>query len=407
VAVLALPSLLAADTVTLPAVTSLPVGSAASPFFSDVRVFNTSYTESVSVTAVYRCFLGACPAVAPQASFVLGARESRAFDDMILSTFNAPSTAGAVEFTSAGESVRVTSRLYSPAAGGGTNGMFIPGMKVFQAYAVSVLTGLSNGVFRTNIGVYNGNDVGVTATIRVFNGTASLGSLTVSLGPRSGMQINRIFDAVGQAGLVTTNAHAVVESSDPAARLFTYAAVIDNATADSSFVAGDEDVAEFGPVGTATPPPPAPTPTRTAAPPTPTPTPTPTELAPEPSETPTPTVTPSPPAATPTPTSTSGPSATVVSLVGLQFQWSFDGGGSNFTMQVGRTYQLRMTTDDVIHGFSGIPALGLSGATLSSSTEAVIRTASPTAANVGVHPFECDFFCGAGHPFFGTIQVVP
>ncbi|HVE66216.1 MAG TPA: hypothetical protein VNC59_06515, partial [Thermoanaerobaculia bacterium] len=44
-----------ADTVTLPAVTSLPVGSAASPFFSDVRVFNTSYTAPVSVTAVYRC----------------------------------------------------------------------------------------------------------------------------------------------------------------------------------------------------------------------------------------------------------------------------------------------------------------------------------------------------------------
>src|SRR5687767_14572170 len=186
---LLVPFALFADTVTLPAVTSLPVGSAASPFFSDVRVFNTSYTAPVSVTAVYRCFLGACPAVGPQSSFVLGPRESRAFDDMILSTFNSQATAGAVEFASAGESVRVTSRLYSPAAGGGTNGMFIPGMKVTQAYAVSVLTGLSNGLFRTNIGIYNGNDVGVTATIRVFNGTAPLGSQTVNMGPRSGTQI--------------------------------------------------------------------------------------------------------------------------------------------------------------------------------------------------------------------------
>ena len=76
-------------------------------------------------------------------------------------------------------------------------------------------------------------------------------------------------------------------------------------------------------------------------------------------------------------------------------------------MRVGRTYELRMTTDDVIHGFSGIPALGLSGATLSSSTVPVVRFASPTAAHVGVHPFECDFFCGVGHPFSGTIQVVP
>ena len=130
--------------------------------------------------------------------------------------------------------------------------MFIPGMKVTQAYAVSVLTGLSNGLFRTNVGVYNGNDVGVTATIRLFNGATQLGTQTVNLGPRSGTQINRIFDAVGQGGLVTTNAHAVVESSSASAPLFTYGAVIDNATADSSFVAGDADIpAPAGPGPTA------------------------------------------------------------------------------------------------------------------------------------------------------------
>ena len=42
---------LAAETVTLPAAASLPPGSAAAPFFSDVRVFNTSYATPVSVTA--------------------------------------------------------------------------------------------------------------------------------------------------------------------------------------------------------------------------------------------------------------------------------------------------------------------------------------------------------------------
>jgi len=67
------------NTLTLPAVTSLPVGAAASPFFSDVRVFNTSYTTSANVTAVYRCFLGSCPASAPQITFTLAPRESRAF----------------------------------------------------------------------------------------------------------------------------------------------------------------------------------------------------------------------------------------------------------------------------------------------------------------------------------------
>jgi hypothetical protein len=240
-ALLLAPPLLS-ETLTLPAVTSLPVGAAASPFFSDVRVFNTSYTSPVSVKAVYRCFLGACPGAAPQVTFTLSPRESRPFDDMISSAFNAPSTAGAVEFSSSGSSVRVTSRLYSPVVGGGTNGMFVPGMENSEAHAVSVLTGLSNGLFRTNIGVYNGNDTGVAATIKLYNGSTLLGTQTVNLGPRSGTQVNRIFDAVGQAGMTTTNAFAVVAADNPNADLFTYAAVIDNATADSSFVSGAEDV---------------------------------------------------------------------------------------------------------------------------------------------------------------------
>jgi hypothetical protein len=242
-ALLLAPPLLS-ETLTLPAVTSLPVGAAASPFFSDVRVFNTSYTASVSVTAVYRCFIPQpCSAAGRSVTFVLGPRESRAFDDMIASAFNAPVTAGAVELTSSGDLIRVTSRLYSPAAGGGTNGMFVPGLKNSEAHAVSVLTGLSNGAFRTNIGVFNRDDSGVNATIKLYDGTTLLGTQPVTLGPHSGTQINRIFDAVGQAGRTTTNAFAVVAADNPNADLFTYAAVIDNATADSSFVSGVEDVA--------------------------------------------------------------------------------------------------------------------------------------------------------------------
>jgi hypothetical protein len=240
VLLLAPPLVLSAEMLTIPAVTSLPVGSAASPFFSDVRVFNTSYTSPVSVTAVYRCFLGACPATAPQVTFTLSPRESRAFDDMILATFNAASSAGAVELTSSGSDVRVTSRLYSTAPMP-TVGMFIPGLRNSEAHSVSVLTSLSNGAFRTNIGVYNGEDSGVVVTIRLFNGATQLGSHVVTLGPRSGTQINRIFDVVGQATLVTTNAHAVVETSDPNAEVFSYAAVIDNATTDPIFVIGAED----------------------------------------------------------------------------------------------------------------------------------------------------------------------
>jgi hypothetical protein len=324
-----------AEMLTLPAVTSLPVGAAASPFFSDVRVFNTSYTSSVSVTAVYRCFLGACPGTAPQVTFVLGARESRAFDDMIFSSFGAASTAGAVEFTSSGDSVRVTSRLYSPVAAGGTNGMFVPGMKSSQAHGVSVLTGLSNGLFRTNVGVYNGNDAAVGATIKLFNGSALLGTQAVQLGPRSGTQINRIFDAVGQGGLVTTNAYAVVESGSSGVDLFTYAAVIDNATSDSSFVSGEEDL-------------------------------------PAPAE-----------------------QAITINVKA----WDFSPGGPNsppLVLAAGTTYVLTFHnvdssgTTNPRHGFSGISDLGLPGTDdISPGHDVTLPPFTPQAFHRGTHPFIC------------------
>jgi hypothetical protein len=321
------PILLSAETLTLPAAASLPAGSAVSPFSSDVRVFNTSYASPVSVTAVYRCFLGACPGAAPLVTFTLAPRESRAF--------NAPSSAGAVEFSSSGNSVRVTSRLYSPMAGGGTNGMFVTGMKPSQAYAVSVLTSLSNGLFRTNIGVYNGNDTGVAATIRLYDGSSLLGTQMITLAPRSGAQVNRIFDALGQAGRTTTNAVAVVESSNASVPLFTYAAVIDNTTADSSFVSGAED-----------------------------------ERGPEPQ--------------------------TITVNVKA---WDFSPGGPNsppLVLSVGTTYILVFHnvdspgTPNPRHGFSGISDLGLSGTDdISPGHDVTLAPFTPQPFQRGTYPFLC------------------
>src|ERR1700720_1068726 len=88
------------DTVTLPAVASI-VGGA--PFFSDVRVFNTSYASGLNVTAAYHCFIPSpCAAGIPQIAIALAPRESKSFDDMVANAFAAPNTAGGVEFTFSG-----------------------------------------------------------------------------------------------------------------------------------------------------------------------------------------------------------------------------------------------------------------------------------------------------------------
>src|SRR4029453_12604648 len=96
---------LRADRVTLPAAASLVGGN---PFFSDVRVFNTSYTSSLDVTATYRCFIGSavasCPGTAPVLTFTLAPREARAFNDMVASAdgFDTHDTAGGGGFDFSG-----------------------------------------------------------------------------------------------------------------------------------------------------------------------------------------------------------------------------------------------------------------------------------------------------------------
>ena len=126
---------LAADTVTLPVAASV-VGAGGVPFVSDVRVFNTSYTDVLTVTAVYR-FNG------QTAQFQLAAREAKGFDDICASLFSSPGSLGAVEFTSAGATAGtlvVSSQLRSPVAGGGFVGMFIPGLPATAARASSALS---------------------------------------------------------------------------------------------------------------------------------------------------------------------------------------------------------------------------------------------------------------------------
>jgi hypothetical protein len=259
--------------------------------------------------------------------------------------------------------------------------MFVPGLPSSAASVVSVLTSLVNGPSRTNVGVYNPNGITVTATIRLFDGGVLLGTTSAVLGPHAVTQINNIYVVLGFGSLVRTDGYATVEASDGQSRLFTYAAEADNASKDLILIIGAKDVpapAGFHP----------PTPTSGTAAPTPTLTPTPTPTA---------------------------PASIIVNLVATRFKWSFDGGGSNFTMHVGQSYELHISDADVpidaAHGFSGIPALGLSAQGLASNPPATpfVVTVKPTAGQIGTFPFDCNnSACGSGHlGMDGSIQVAP
>jgi len=345
-----------AETVTLPVAASV-TGAGGVPFVSDVRVFNTSYTEVLTVTAVYR-FNG------QTAQFQLAAREAKGFDDICVSLFSSPGSLGAVEFTSGGAAAGtlvVSSQLRSPVSGGGFVGMFIPGLPSSAARAVTVLTGLVNGDSRTNVGVYNPNEKAVTATIRLFDGPVLLGATSVSLGAHGVTQVNNIYGAVGFGSLVRTDGYATVESGDEGSPLFTYAAQADNKSRDLILVVGAPDVAAppgFNP------------PTATPASPT--------------------------PSRTPTPTPGSSTQTITINVKA----WDFNPGGPvspALVLKVGTTYRLVFHNVDTpgttnpLHGFSGISDLGLPGNDdiELGKPDFVIPSFTPQSFQRNSYPFTC------------------
>ena len=355
--------LIGAETVTLPVAASV-TGVGGVPFVSDVRVFNTSYTDVLNVTAVYR-FNG------QTAQFQLAAREAKAFDDVCVSLFSTPGSLGAVEFSSAGAagSLVVSSQLRSPVSGGGFVGMFVPGLPSSAAHAVTVLTGLVSGDSRTNVGVYNPNDTAVTATIRLYDGPVLLGTKTVGLSGHAVTQTGHIYAEVGFGSLVRSNGYATVESDNPGAPLFTYAAEADNRSGDLILIVGTADVAApagFNP----------PTPTATV--------------------TPTLTPTPIPQSPTPTPTIPSGTQTITINVKA----WDFSPGGPvspPIVLQVGTTYRLVFhnvdtpQTTNPRHGFSGISDLGLPGSDNIEfgKPDFVIPSFTPQAFQRNAYPFAC------------------
>jgi hypothetical protein len=349
--------------VTLPVAASV-TGVGGVPFVSDVRVFNTSYADVLTVTAVYR-FNG------QTRQFQLAAREAKAFDDICVSLFSTPGSLGAVEFTSTGAagSLVVSSQLRSPVTGGGFVGMFVPGLPSSAAHAVTVLTGLASGDSRTNIGVYNPNDSAVTATIRLYDGAVLLGSKSVGLVAHAVTQTGHIYNEVGFGSLVRSNGYATVESDNPAAPLFTYAAEADNRSGDLILIVGTVDSvapAGFNP----------PTPTASV----------------------TPTLTPTPSPQSPTPTATP-PSGTQTITINVK-AWDFSPGGPvspAIVLKVGTTYRLVFhnvdtpQTTNPRHGFSGISDLGLPGNDNIEFGKAdfVIPSFTPQAFQRNAYPFAC------------------
>jgi hypothetical protein len=224
--------------VTLPAAASLH-GAPPTFFHSDVSVFNPSATQTATVTARYRCFTGACGNAVQ--TFTVPPRQMRVFEDIVGTLFGATETGGAVEFSGG---VLVDSRLYTPSRPAPTTGMYVPGLPPGEAYAEAVLTSLSYSAnlstgFRTNVGVYNGNDVAQTVTFTLYDPQGvQIGQTSQLVPARTPMQINNIAQFVG----ITTDVPSFycVVRGDGVRKNYAYAAALDNQSQDLIFVKGAE-----------------------------------------------------------------------------------------------------------------------------------------------------------------------
>jgi hypothetical protein len=232
--------------VTLPAVASLH-GVPPTFFHSDVWIFNGSADSEATVTATYRCLSGTPCSEAPQ-TFTIPARQVKTFRDIAVTLFNAPETAGAVEFESDRLPV-VTSRLYTPDASQPTTGMFVPGLSPEDATVSQVLTSLSHSVdpgsgFRTNVGFYNRTDTSSFVNLDFFEASGpSLGSIRLFVGPRQPLQLNdaEVFQRLGISHDVPD--FFCIVSTFGETRIHAYAAVIDNRSQDPIFVTGQDAAA--------------------------------------------------------------------------------------------------------------------------------------------------------------------
>lgn len=168
-------------------------------------------------------------------------QKSTRVEDVLLENFGLTSAAGAIRISSSGEII-VTSRTYNDTPKG-TYGQFAPGYSVESAVTTgqnAYLSQLSRSAstssgFRTNIGFVNATNRSINIRVHLYESSGSLlGTKKYSLTSYEFNQVTDIFGKVTSGNV--ENGYAVVTSTTPNAKFFTYATVVDNRSGDPVFV---------------------------------------------------------------------------------------------------------------------------------------------------------------------------
>jgi hypothetical protein len=214
-------------------------------FVTDVRIFNPSYTNSVTALIEYLpAKIGANATAANSIAVNIAPRATAVLDDVAgAANLNQSGSTGALRVTSA-TPLAVTSRVYLDKGAAGTVGQFVPAQPRSAALRRGVLPQLANRAdlttgYRTNVGFFNPNLSDVTLRLELRDAAGTLvAQQTLVVGAQSQQQ-NAIAAYFPSADL--SNANNLTLSFDASAPMFVYAAVNDNVSGDSVLVPAQSD----------------------------------------------------------------------------------------------------------------------------------------------------------------------
>jgi hypothetical protein len=205
-------------------------------FVTDVRLFNPSPDESVTISLAW-LRRNADNTGADEVAVEVGPRQGVALDDVVADTLGT-SGAGGIRLR-ADRPFLATSRTYNAGGEQGTFGQFIPGSSPDDALDSGILLQIQNDSadsgFRSNAGFANPNSFTVTVTVRVFDLESGmlLGERSRDLPPLAVSQINNVFGFVGVGGAVVNNASVEFTATG---FVLGYASVLDNTSSDPIYV---------------------------------------------------------------------------------------------------------------------------------------------------------------------------
>ena len=218
----------------LPGVAELSGGI---PWQTDMRLFNAG-DAAVTATLTFQPLNSTTPQTA---EVRLEAGEVRQLDRVLSTLFGVTNDGGALHITTVRNSNLIaTARTYRPAADGGTFGQFISAVTADDAVGVGtrplqLLQVEQSDRYRSNIGIaeVTGRAAMVEITVVPPDSKASA-TISVPMGPNQARQLNSILLQMGYPD--TYNARVTVKVVEGQGKVTAYASVIDNTTADPTFV---------------------------------------------------------------------------------------------------------------------------------------------------------------------------